>query len=185
MKTLMQNVKVQGQKGFTLIELMITVAIVAILAAIALPAYQNYTIRTQISEGYVLASAAKTAVAETVANRNTGAIAAYTGVGAPPLGSYGYQFTATDKVAQIAIAEVGDVQAPAAGDGQIDVLYVGNLNTALNGQTVQLQPGSGAVDPTDGLPADVMIPGAPLVWGCKLSASDATTFKFVPSNCRY
>jgi type IV pilus assembly protein PilA len=56
------------QKGFTLIELMIVIAIIGILAAIAIPAYQDYTIRAQVSEGPSLAASAKTAVAEFYTN---------------------------------------------------------------------------------------------------------------------
>ncbi len=58
----------QAQHGFTLIELMMVVAIIGILAAIAIPAYQDYTIRAQVSEGMSLAGAAKTAMAEFTAN---------------------------------------------------------------------------------------------------------------------
>ncbi len=56
------------QKGFTLIELMIVVAIIGILAAIALPAYQDYTVRAKVSEGLVMASGAKATVGENIAN---------------------------------------------------------------------------------------------------------------------
>ena len=59
------------QQGFTLIELMIVVAIIGILAAIAIPAYQDYTIRAQVSEGLNLAGAAKSAVSETFSDRKS------------------------------------------------------------------------------------------------------------------
>src|SRR5688572_16239200 len=56
------------QKGFTLIELMIVIAIIGILAAIAIPAYSDYTVRARVTEGISMASAAKATVAENIAN---------------------------------------------------------------------------------------------------------------------
>jgi type IV pilus assembly protein PilA len=110
------------QKGFTLIELMITVAIVGILAAVALPAYQNYTIRAQVSEGFVLAGGVQTGVAENYAQTGAYPAALATiGITSAPTGKY------TSGVAL-------------GTNGVITITYGAGVNTKVSGGTVVLTP---------------------------------------------
>ncbi|WP_084358207.1 pilin [Pseudomonas nitroreducens] len=180
----------KAQKGFTLIELMIVIAIIGILAAIALPQYQDYTIRTKVSEGITLASAAKTAVTDTFSSRSQGAVADYAGTGPAADSSYGYEFTATTNVASIAILGIANVAAPARGEGAITITYANQVGTAMGAETLQLTPGRGLVPETGGTgvagrPAGAMLAGQPVVWGCSTTGGDTTVFKYIPATCRY
>lgn len=104
------------QQGFTLIELMIVVAIIGILAAVAIPAYQDYTVRSKLSEGLVLASSAKVSVAEGFYTNGL------QGVTAGSL-SYATGFTATKYVTTLTIDD-GTTAAP----GLITITYnAGNV----------------------------------------------------------
>jgi type IV pilus assembly protein PilA len=83
----MQKVRRQVQKGFTLIELMIVVAIIGILAAVAIPAYQDYTARAQLAEGVTLAGGLKTPIADAF-SQNAAAASCAVPVGAVASGKY-------------------------------------------------------------------------------------------------
>ena len=114
------------QKGFTLIELMIVVAIIGILAAIAIPAYQDYTIRAQVSEGLTLASDIKAGAAEFMAQTGTWPV----------------------DLADAGVASAGGAAGKAARyveeidvlNGTITIEYGKDVNARIDGQTLTLQP---------------------------------------------
>lgn len=151
-----------AQKGFTLIELMIVVAIIGILAAIAIPAYQDYTVRAKVSEGLSLASPAKAIVAENASNGQ-------------PL-ALGYDGASTENVSGIAIT-------PATG--VITITFTAKAGGATNANTLILTPtykanATGTETALEGDATESTVPTGAIEWACTGTMPN----KYLPANCR-
>jgi type IV pilus assembly protein PilA len=162
------------QHGFTLIELMIVVAIVGILAAIAIPSYQDYTIRGQVSEGLTLAAQAKTAVSESFANTGV-APATRTIAGMSPNAID----TSGNYVSQMAVV-----------NGVITITYSNaaprHANSNLNGLTLTLVPYT-AVDNSVAWKCRALgsvAAGAGTIMPTAVNAVGNVPAKYAPSECR-
>ena len=165
------------QKGFTLIELMIVVAIIGILAAIAIPAYQDYTVRAQVTEGLNLAAAAKAAVAESYLNK---------GVGPLNRTAAGMSLNAADTSGKY-------VTGVAVAGGTITIAYGNEANKAIGNPslTLELAPyvtADGSIAwRCGGAPAPVGVgviamPGSQAWTGGTIHTTNVD--KYLPSACR-
>ena len=146
------------QKGFTLIELMIVVAIIAILAAIAIPAYQDYLIRSQVTEGASLADAAQTAVAQYYSNHGTFPTG-NTSAGVAAAGSITGKYVST-----VTIGNGTGVVTAAFSNGGNQV-----ANSAINGKNLAFSP---------------VTNGGSIAWHCGNVQLTTVPSKYLPASCR-
>ena len=154
------------QQGFTLIELMIVIAIIGILAAVALPAYQDYTVKARMSEVLLAASACRTSISETYQSAPVGTT--------PGGGGWGCETRANANPSQF----VQDVATDENGVVRVTI-RAGMGGTTAAGQTIFLQPMNSATPPA--AMAVTAIPAQVGGWQCGPGTVEA---KYLPGSCK-
>jgi len=162
------------QKGFTLIELMIVVAIIGILAAVALPAYQDYTVRAQVTEGAVAASSLKVGVTELFANRGMNGITAYSSEIGTAVGT---GEILTELITNVAVVPAtGEIQVTLGGIPQLGANNVLAYMPQINNTALSDANSTGSIEwecsPTDNSGNGHIV------------ANTTIASQFLPSECR-
>jgi type IV pilus assembly protein PilA len=165
--------KAQMQMGFTLIELMIVVAIIGILAAVALPAYQDYTARAKVSEVVLAASTCRTAISEA---SQTGFAADATANG------FGCGEDSTGPVSQY----VQTITTDANGVITVAARNISQLGSNVNVQLVPYSTADVGSTGTTSVAADYNRASVKQVkaWQCRTSATNGIASKYLPASCR-
>ncbi|QEY24193.1 pilin [Neisseria animalis] len=152
------------QKGFTIIELMIAIAIVGVLTVIALPAYQDYTGRAQVSEALSLLEAQKSSVVEYYSDKGEWPTSnSEAGIAENIEGQY---------VASVKVGTNGTITA---------TMKNSNINVDIRGKTLELTPNAPATTTTE---SGATSRDGAFTWKCTPGATDGVNEKFLPSACR-